>query len=134
MKNKRLIIASVLSAFLLSLSAFAWAQSPEKDAKFEKRIEHKIEKMQKKLNLSDAQVSRAKTIIEQSKPQLRADMEKMKDAPKDQKPALREQFKKDREATKEKLMAILTPEQRTKAERFMKKHDGKWHDGKNEKK
>ena len=88
----------------------------------EKRIEKRIEKMQKKLNLSDAQVSQAKAIIEQSKPQMKADFEKMKAAPKDQKSAIRAELKKDREATKEKLMAILTPEQRTKAEKFFDRH------------
>jgi len=133
MKIKRIISALTVCALLISASTFVMAKAADNDGKFEKRIEHRIEKMKKKLNLSDQQVTQAKAIMEEAKPQMKADFKAMKEAPKDQKEALRAQFKKDREATKEKLMAILTPEQRTKAEKFFKKHEHRDHDEKNEK-
>jgi len=133
MKIKRLFLAATAATLLVSSSTFVLAKAADNDGKFEKRIEHRIEKMKKKLNLTDQQVTQAKAIMEEAKPQMKADFKAMKDAPKDQKETLRAQFKKDREATKEKLMAILTPDQRTKAEKFFKKHEGKEHDEKNEK-
>ena len=112
----------ILAAFaaILAFSTYSFAQPP--DAKMDKKIAHRIEKMQKKLNLSDAQVTQVKAIIEQSKPQIKADWQKMKAAPKDQREALREDLKKDKNAVKEKLLAILTPEQQVKAQKFFDRH------------
>src|SRR5579864_6455877 len=101
MKTKITLIA--VFAALFAFSAHSFAQPP--DAKMEKRIEHRIEKMKAKLNLSDAQVTQVKEILETSKPQIKADIEKMKAAPKDQKPALRADLKKDKQAVKDKLFA-----------------------------
>ena len=133
MKIKRMFIAAFAAVLLISGAGYLRAENKDNDGKFEKRIEHRIEKMKKKLNLTDAQVSQAKAIMEEAKPQMKADFQAMKAAPKDQKEAVRAQFKKDREQTKEKLLAILTPEQRTKAEKFFKKHEHREHDEKNEK-
>jgi len=79
-KNKITLIAAFLTLVVFSTSS--WAQPT--DAKMEEKIEHRIEKMKKKLNLSDAQVTQIKTIMESSKAQIKADIEKMKAAPKDQ--------------------------------------------------
>ncbi len=122
---KTRITLTVVAAFaaLFSFSTMSFAQDTKTDAKIEKRIEHRVEKMKKKLNLSDAQVTQVKSIIEESKPQMKADWQKMKAAPKDQKEALRADLKKDRQAVKDKLFAVLTPEQQTKAEKFFKQHE-----------
>jgi Spy/CpxP family protein refolding chaperone len=122
-KNNITLIAAFVA--LVAFSTNSWAQPT--DAKMEKKIEHRIEKMKSKLNLSDAQVVQVKTILEASKPQIKADIEKMKAAPKDQKDALRADLKKDKSAVKDKLFAILTPEQQVKAEKFFKSHE-KEHD------
>ena len=89
----------------------------------EEKIEHRVEKMKKKLNLTDAQVTQIKAIMESSKAQIKADIEKMKAAPKDQKEAFRTTLKNDKEAVKAKILAVLTPEQQVKAEKFLKRHE-----------
>jgi Spy/CpxP family protein refolding chaperone len=122
-KNKITLIAAFIA--LVTFSTSSWAQAT--DAKMEKKIEHRVEKMKAKLNLSDAQVTQVKAILEAGSPQIKADKEKMKAAPKDQKDALRANLKKDKGAVKDQLFAVLTPEQQTKAEKFFKKHE-KEHD------
>ena len=80
------------------------------------------------LQLTTMAMDQRKQIIADARPQMQADWKRMKDAPKDQKEAIRAAVKKDREATKEKLLAILTPDQRAKAEKFFKhreEHDEK---------
>ena len=121
---KTRIKITLIAAFtLLAFSTYSWAQPS--DTKREKKIEHRIEKMKAKLNLTDAQVTQVKAIFEASKPQMKADFEKMKAAPKDQREALRADLKKDRDAIKEKIFAVLNPDQRAKAEKFMNRHEGK---------
>ncbi len=114
---------TLIAAFvgLVAFSTTIWAQPS--DAKIEKKIEHRIEKMKSKLNLSDAQVTQVRAIIEGAKPQITADIEKMKAAPKDQKKALRADLNKDKSAVKDKLFAVLTPEQQAKAEKYFKHHN-----------
>src|SRR5947208_187851 len=102
-KYKITLVAAFLALF--AFSTYSWAQAT--DAKKEHHIEKRIEKMKAKLNLSDAQVAQVKTILEQSAPQMKADREKMKAAPKDQREAFRATLKQDRAATKEKLLAVL---------------------------
>jgi len=119
--NKITLIAAFAALFAFSTST--WAQPS--DAKIEKKIEHRVEKMKKHLNLTDAQVSQVKAILEENKPLVIADHQKMKAATKDQKPALREQMKADRAAVKSKLFAVLTPDQQAKAQKFLDKHKGK---------
>jgi Spy/CpxP family protein refolding chaperone len=123
---KKTLVAVCLALF--AFATYSWAQAPANDAKKEKRMEHRIEKMKKKLNLSDAQVTQMKTIFAENAPQIKADHEKMKAAPKDQREPLRASLKNDRQAMKEKLLAVLTPDQRAKAEKFFNRH--KEHDEK----
>lgn len=118
-KNKITLIAAFLT--LVTFSTSSWAQPT--DAKMEEKIEHRIEKMKKKLNLTDAQVTQVKAIMEDSKPQIKTDHDKMEAAPKEQRAALREQMHKDRDAAKGKIFAVLTPEQQAKAEKFFKHHE-----------
>lgn len=125
MKTKNKILSVVAFSAMFAFSTYAWAQPS--DAKMDKKIEHRIEKMKTKLNLTDAQVTQVKAIFEASKPQIKADFEKMKAAPKDQKEALRADLKKDKNAVKDKLFAVLTPEQQAKAEKFFKHHDKEEH-------
>jgi Spy/CpxP family protein refolding chaperone len=117
---KKTLVAICIALF--AFATYSWAQAPANDAKKERRIEHCIEKMKKKLNLSDAQVTQIKTIFTENAPQIKADHEKIKAAPKDQREALRANLKNDKQAIKEKLLAVLTPDQRTKAEKFFNRH------------
>jgi hypothetical protein len=124
--NMKTRIKITLIAAFVALTAFTtsmWAQPS--DAKIEKKIEHRVEKMKAKLNLSDAQVTQVKAIIEEAKPQIMADWQKMKAAPKDQKAALRANLQKDKDAAKEKLLSVLNPDQRAKAEKFLQRHGHK---------
>ena len=121
MKTKHKIISTVVFSALLAFSTSVWAQAP--DAKMEKKIEHRVEKMKAKLNLTDAQVTQVKAIMEESKPQMKANHDKMEAAPKEQRAALRDQIQKDKDATKGKIFAVLTPEQQVKAEKFFKHHE-----------
>ncbi|MDP4219430.1 MAG: Spy/CpxP family protein refolding chaperone [Bacteroidota bacterium] len=120
--RKKILTVAAFST-LVAFSTSIWAQAPNDDGKKEHRIERRVEKMKEKLNLTDAQTTQVKAILEQARPQMKADIEKMKAAPKDQRLALREQMQKDRSETKDKLLAVLNPEQRTKAEKFMKRHE-----------
>ena len=125
MKTKNKFISAALFLALFAFSTNSWSQPS--DAKIEKKIEHRIEKMKTKLNLTDAQVTQVKAILETSKPQIKADYEKMKAAPKDQRKALRADLKKDKSAIKDKLFAVLTPEQQAKAEKYFKRHEKEEH-------
>jgi Spy/CpxP family protein refolding chaperone len=125
MKAKHKIISAALFIALFIFSTNSWSQPS--DAKIEKKIEHRVEKMKTKLNLTDAQVTQVKAILEASKPQILADYQKMKAAPKDQKKALRADLKKDKSEVKDKLFAVLTPDQQAKAEKFFKRHEKSEH-------
>ena len=120
-KNKITLIAAFAAIVAFSTSTMAQPS----DAKIEKKIEHRVEKMKKHLNLSDAQVTQVKAILEENKPQMMSDFQKMKAATKDQKPALREQIQKDKDATKSKLFAVLTPDQQAKAQKYLDRHKEK---------
>ena len=126
MKTKHKIISAVVFSAMFVFSTSVWAQAP--DAKMEKNIEHRIEKMKAKLNLTDAQVSQVKAIMESSKPQIKADYEKMKAAPKDQREAIHADLKKEKSAVKDKIFAVLTPEQQAKAGKFFKHHEKDEHE------
>ena len=113
---------TLLAAFaaLLAFSTYAFAQPS--DAKIDRKIDHRVVKMTKKLNLSDAQVAQVKAIINDSKPQIKADWKKIKAVPDDQREPLRATLRADKSAMKEKLLAVLNPEQRAKAEKFIERH------------
>ena len=96
--NKLTIVAVFAAMFAISTTLFA--QESNNDAKMEKKIAHRVEKMTKKLNLTDAQVTQVKAILEESKPQMKADWQKMKAAPKDQRQAIKADLKKDKDAVK----------------------------------
>jgi len=120
-RNKITLIAAFVAVAAFSTSMLAQPS----DAKIDKKIEHRIEKMKTKLALSDAQVTQVKAILEEAKPQMKADWQKMKAAPKDQKEAVRADLKKDRDAVKVKLLAVLNPDQRAKAEKYFERHEHK---------
>jgi Spy/CpxP family protein refolding chaperone len=121
MKAKHKIISAVVFLALFAFSTNSWSQPS--DAKMEKKIEERIEKMKVKLNLSEAQFTQVKSIMEQSKPQMLADKAKLEAAPKADRATLRDEMDKDRAATKGKIFAVLTTEQQSKAEEFFKHHE-----------
>jgi Spy/CpxP family protein refolding chaperone len=72
------------------------------------------EMMKEKLGLTDAQAEQIKKIHEDERTQLRA-LRENEDLPKEEK---RAELRKIREATKTKVDALLTPEQKTKADKM----------------
>ena len=86
------------------------------EAKFRERSEHRLEKMKTKLNLSDDQVSKIKTISQDFRSQLKAIRENEAMAHSDKKSqimALVSQQRKD-------FRSVLTPEQITKLDEWKK--------------
>lgn len=82
-----------------------------------KNIGKHIEKIKTELGLTEAQSAQIRSIIESSKAEMKADVEAMKSADtKDEKAAARAELKKDQQAMRERIMSVLTPEQRAKAE------------------
>lgn len=73
------------------------------------------DKMEKFLNLTDEQKTKAKEIREQSRKDIEPLMKEME--------ALREKMDKIREADMKKFESILTPEQKAKLEKIKKHHD-----------
>jgi len=116
MKTKNNI--TLIAAFAAIVAFSSSSQAQPSNAKIEEKIEHRVEKMKKELGLTEAQTTQVKAILEENKPQLEADFQKMKAASKDQKTAIREQLQKDREATNSKVLAVLNPEQQAKAEKY----------------
>ena len=123
MKTKNNITLIAAFAAIAAFSTSSMAQPS--DAKIEKRIEHRVEKMKKELGLTDPQTSQVKAILEENKPQIEAEFQKMKTANKDQKTAIHEQMQKDREGIQSKLLAVLNPEQQAKAEKYFAKQKEK---------
>ena len=91
----------------------------------EARIEKRLERMKKNLNISDAQATQIRTILTNTKNQMQERIAKMKSAPAEDKAALRNEFKSARLSTHNEILRILTPEQRTKAEAMREEMKGK---------
>lgn len=118
MKSKyKVTVVAVCTAFL-AISSHSWAQGS--DAKTKEYRAEQIEEMQEELDLTSAQTMQVQAILEQSTPQIKADEEKMNSSPNDQSDAIRSQMEKSRVANQEKILAVLTPGQRTNAEKYFK--------------
>jgi len=99
-----------------------------------KNIAKHIEKIKGELGLTESQSAQIRSIIEASKAEIKADIQAMKNAEgKEAKAAARAELKKDQQAMRDNILAVLTPEQRAKAEemrgmfkdKMKKKHDKK---------
>ena len=123
MKMKKILglSAALLLAFTISASAQDKDKAPEKSGKSEQFIEKGIKKIKDKLDLTDAQTAQVRTIIQDAKAEITAAIEKMRAADSEQKPTLSNEFLKGSEAIQGKILSILTPEQKVKAEKFLQK-------------
>lgn len=119
MKNQ---VKTLVLAAVLCVSALGYADSSDplvkKEQKTtpEQRIEKRIEKMKKNLNISDAQATEIRSLLTNSKTQLQDRIAKMKAAPEADRALLRNDIKSSRISTHNQILHILTPEQRAKAE------------------
>jgi Spy/CpxP family protein refolding chaperone len=106
--------AVIFSLLAIGISVFAHEGKGRANGK---NIGKHIEKIKTELGLTEAQSAQIRSIIETSKAEMKADVEAMKNADtKDEKAAARAELKKDQQAMRERIMAVLTPEQRAKAE------------------
>jgi Spy/CpxP family protein refolding chaperone len=113
-------VALVLGS-AVAFSAVSYAHDGDPAKHFEKRIEH----MQKKLALTDQQVTQMRGIFEQNKAKLEADHAAVKAATDANKPAAKAQFRADREAMEAQMNALLTPDQQAKVTAWKAKHKDK---------
>jgi len=96
----------------------------------EQRVQKHIEIMKQRLAITDDQAAKISDVLKAEHQTLAADREKMQAAPADQKPYARLQMKQDMLAGRQKMLDVLTPEQRVKAEQLhkdrMEKMKHKW--------
>lgn len=83
----------------------------------DKNIGKHIEKIKDELGLTESQSAQIRSIIDASKAEIKNDVQAMKDADtKEERQAARAELKKDQDAMREKILSVLTPEQRAKAQ------------------
>src|SRR5688572_8080939 len=133
------IIRTAVIFSLLAIGVAVFAKEGNGEAKGfgrgkGKNIAKHIEKIKSELGLTESQSAQIRSIIEASKAEIKADIQAMKNADgKDAKAAARAELKKDQQAMRENILAVLTPEQRAKAEemrgmfkdKMKKKHEKK---------
>lgn len=123
---KLLLLAAVIGISSISYADSGdWLAKDKQKMTTEQRIEKRIERMKKNLNISDAQASEIRTILTNTKNQLQDRIEKMKSAPPSDKAAIRNELKSARLSTHNEILRILTPEQRAKAESMREEMKGK---------
>jgi Spy/CpxP family protein refolding chaperone len=121
---KKLLILITLGL----LAAGSVSAQPNDNAKAKERIQARLAELKKKLDLTDKQSEQIKAILEQSKVERKENVEKMKSADKSEKPEIRAEMQADNAETRKKILAILTPEQRTKAEEMWQERKEKVRD------
>jgi Spy/CpxP family protein refolding chaperone len=122
----RLKRATTISLLGLLTTAPIFAQqteTPKIDR--EQRVQKRIEIMKQRLAITDDQAAKLSDVLKTEHQTLAADRQKMQNAPADQKPYARLQMKQDMLAGKQKMLDVLTPEQRVKAEQFHKERMSK---------
>jgi Spy/CpxP family protein refolding chaperone len=128
MKNQLKIL--VLAA-VIGISSITYADMQDNAGKNhekrtpEQRVEKRLERMKKNLNISDAQATQIRTVLMNKKNEMQDRVAKMKSAPAADKAALRSELKSARLSTHNEILSILTPEQRTKAESMREAMKGK---------
>jgi Spy/CpxP family protein refolding chaperone len=131
MKNQLKILAL---AAVIGISSITYADMHDQAGKDhekrtpEQRIEKRLERMKKNLNISDAQATQIRTILMNTKTEMQDRVAKMKSAPDADKATLRNELKSARLSTHNQILSILTPEQRTKAESMREAMKGKMKD------
>ncbi|HEY3873909.1 MAG TPA: hypothetical protein VGM92_00400 [Candidatus Kapabacteria bacterium] len=87
--------------------------------------EHRIERMKKELNLTDAQAAQVKTVFEKNKDQFKSDRESLKNAAdhSDAKKAAFQKMRADRQAVNAQILPILNSDQQEKYQQMIAKHE-----------
>ncbi len=137
--TKRISIALFTASMVLGAGSVAFAgEGHHHGHKFEKlqnmseqeRLEHmedrldkRVEKMTKKLSLTPAQATKVRQIMADAQTRTWTLVEANKDV--EDRSAMRDQIREIRKESRTEIQAVLTPEQRAKAEELRAKHKGK---------
>ena len=114
MKKMTQWVAVVAGAVLAVAAVRTVAVADENAAKGD-RIQHRVERMKERLNLSDDQARQLQQIFQEAHQQWQADQGK----------ADRETMRARHEKMHEQIKSILTPEQQQKFEEMQKEHRGR---------
>jgi Spy/CpxP family protein refolding chaperone len=109
--------AAVAASALLALAAIRTVALAHENAGKGDRIQHRVEKMKERLNLSDDQTRQLQQIFQEAHQQWQADQGK----------ADKETMRARHEKMHEQIKSILTPEQWQKFEQMQKEHHGRGH-------
>jgi Spy/CpxP family protein refolding chaperone len=126
MTRLKKIIISGLAVALLSLGGLMGAHAMQHRGGEHRDPSKMIEHMQKKLGLSDQQVTQIKDIYAKNEATLKADHDAIKAAAnEDAKKAAFQKMRADMEAVQAQVKPILTADQLAKLNEFKQKHEGR---------
>lgn len=91
----------------------------------QQREENRIQMMKQRLAITDDQAARIADVLKDEHQTIKADRQAVQNAPADQKPLARVQMHQDMLVAKAKVLNMLTPEQRAKAEELHKERMSK---------
>jgi Spy/CpxP family protein refolding chaperone len=107
--------AAVAASAVLALAATRTVALADESAGKGDRIQHRVERMKERLNLTDEQARQLQQIFQEARQQWQADQGK----------ADRETMRARHEKMHEQIKSILTPEQQQKLEEMKKEHRGR---------
>ena len=109
--------AAVAASAVLALAATRTVALADENAGKGDRIQHRVERMKERLNLTDDQARQLQQIFQEAHQQWQADQGK----------ADKETMRARHEKMHEQIKSILTPEQQQKFEQMRKEHRGRGH-------
>ncbi|SRR6266849_8280308 len=110
--------AAVMAGAVLAVAAVRTGAAADESAAKGDRIQHRVERMKERLNLTDDQARQLQQIFQEAHQQWQADQGK----------ADKETMRARHEKMHEQIKSILTPEQQQKFEQMKKEHRsrGRW--------
>jgi len=107
--------AAVVAGAVLAVAAVRTGAAADEGAAKGDRIQHRVERMKERLNLTDDQARQLQQIFQEAHQQWQADQGK----------ADKETMRARHEKMHEQIKSILTPEQQEKFEKMKKEHRGR---------
>jgi|SRR5438552_5753983 len=107
--------AAVVAGAVLAVAAVRTAALADENAAKGDRIQHRVERMKERLNLTDDQTRQLQQIFQDAHQQWQSDQTKPD----------KETMQARREKMHEQIKSILTPEQQQKFEQMKKEHRGR---------
>jgi len=107
--------AAVVASAVLAVAAIRTGAVAAENATKGDRIQHRVERMKERLNLTDDQARQLQQIFEEAHQQWQSDQTKPD----------RETMRARHEKMHEQIKSILTPEQQEKFEKMKKEHRGR---------